>query len=53
MVASFFVGWVVLIASWVAPRFIKNQENKAVVGMILSSLATGIFVASFLDYIFN
>lgn len=53
MAVSFFVGWAILIASWVVPAFIKEEKNKSAIGLILSALATGIFVGHLVDYIFS
>lgn len=38
------IGWVFLIASWVIPRFIKDEKKSNLVGIILSAFATGIFM---------
>ena len=53
MTVSFFVGCWILIASWVVPKFIKNQEIKTIVGVVLSAIATGIFVGHLIDLLFN
>jgi len=42
------VGWSILIASWIIPKFIKDKIDKHVCSMVLSALATGIFVGALL-----
>ena len=48
---DFIVGWVLLIASWIIPMFIKDKQNKHFVGATLSGIATGVFLAHLL-YVF-
>jgi len=39
------IGWVALVASWVAPRFIKEELSKSFWGGALSAFALGVFVS--------
>ena len=49
MIAN-IVGWVLLIASWVAPRLVsKDKQSQAVIGTILSSMAFGVFIGHYLS----
>lgn len=43
---AFCIGWIVLISSWVVPRAIKDEDKGNTIALILSSLATGIFIGS-------
>lgn len=40
------IGWTVLIASWVSPYFIQDKQKARLVGLILSALATGMFISN-------
>lgn len=46
---AFCIGWVVLISSWIAPRFIKDEDKGNTIALILSALATGIFTGSLIQ----
>lgn len=46
---SFWVGWMILIISWVAPQFIKDKRNKHFTGAVLAAIATGIFLCDFIN----
>jgi hypothetical protein len=41
---SLIVGWIFLIASWTVPYLIKDKQTRKFVGLVLSALATGIFL---------
>jgi hypothetical protein len=45
------VGWTFLISSWVVPRLIKNNQNRHLIGAVLSATACGIFVGALLSSI--
>lgn len=44
MSISLLVGWAFLISSWIFPSFIEDKTRKHMVGLVLSALATGIFI---------
>jgi hypothetical protein len=46
------VGWVILISSWIIPSFIEDLFKKRLVGLSLTTLATGIFIGHLLTNIF-
>jgi uncharacterized membrane protein YczE len=46
------VGWVILISSWIIPSFIENLFKKRLVFLLLTTLATGIFIGHLLTIIF-
>jgi uncharacterized membrane protein YczE len=46
------VGWVILISSWIIPSFIEDLFKKRLVGLLLTTLATGIFIGHLLTIIF-
>jgi uncharacterized membrane protein YczE len=48
-IAVIVVGWTFLLLSWIIPLFIKDKKTKSIVGMILSSLATGVFIGHLLS----
>ena len=39
-------AWSFLVASWVVPRFIKDNDKKSAFGLVTSSIALGIFIGS-------
>jgi hypothetical protein len=43
---AFCIGWVVLISSWITSWVIKDKHKGNTIALILSSLATGIFIGS-------
>jgi hypothetical protein len=40
------IGWLILIASWVTPRIVKDELDKYYVGAVLAAVACGIFVSA-------
>jgi len=50
------VGWIFLISSWIIPHLlkdkIKDDLKTSVIGLILASLACGVFVGSLLEKYF-
>ena len=53
MEVSLIAGWVAMILSWIIPSFIKDQKKQSIVGIIISSLALGIFIGHTLEKIFK
>jgi hypothetical protein len=53
MELDFIVGWVLLIASWIVPVFIKDRRNKHVVGAIIAGVSTGVFLGHLLHVFFK
>jgi hypothetical protein len=58
MEIAMIVGWVFLISSWTIPSFIKDVPIKDVskrrfVGLMLSTLATGVFIGHGLSLLFS
>ena len=51
MSASFILGWVLLVSSWVAPMFIKKEDSKSYTGLILAALALGAFAGDIVNSI--
>jgi hypothetical protein len=53
---SAIVGWIFLISSWIIPHLlkdkIKDDLKTSVIGLILASLACGVFVGSLLEKYF-
>ncbi len=50
---TLITGWVFLISSWVAPYLTKEKQKGRYIGLILSLLATGIFIGGFLHKWFS
>lgn len=50
---SFWIGWIFLIGSWTIPYLVKDQKKRLITGLILSSLALGIFIGGFVDSVFK
>jgi hypothetical protein len=47
----YLVGWLFLVLSWILPGLFKDREKKLIVGIALSSMATGIFMGHLLESI--
>jgi hypothetical protein len=48
MEVAVIVGYILLVASWIVPAYIKDLENKRLMRMILSALAAGVFAGHLL-----
>ncbi len=51
MIISYIVGWIFILASWIPKPFIKNESNRTGINLLLSGVALGIFIGSFIDFI--
>ena len=48
---SYIIGWIFLLASWIPKPFIKDERNRTGINLVLVSIATGIFIGSFIHFI--
>ena len=39
------IGWLFLLASWVPKPFIKDEQARRGINLVLSGIATGIFIS--------
>jgi hypothetical protein len=42
------IAWVLLIASWIIPFAFKTKTNSRVIGIIVSAISFGMFIASYI-----
>ena len=50
---TMIVGWSAVILSVVMPKFVKDETDKAVLGIGLSALLLGAFVCGLIDMFVN
>ena len=48
---SYIVGWIFLLASWIPKPFIKDERKRLGTNLVLVSIATSIFIGSFIHLI--
>lgn len=51
MTISFILGWLFLGSTWIVPKFIKDEENKRLISLILSAISFGLFMGDILSTI--
>jgi hypothetical protein len=39
------IGWLFLLASWFPKPFIKDEQTRRGINLVLASLATGVFIS--------